>query len=262
MKLCKTPMSRTLVSKILMSRTLMSRTPMTKTMIFGVCVGLLALVPAYGQNQRGNLGIDFGQTSDKFGALSRSSAAVGDVNGLVVVRQGKQKDGSPSIVVGGEVRFPSNTTNHANEFALFGGVMFRFNKSFSAGLRAQVHKLLIPPSTVDNQIFNRNNMELIEFPLVLEYKFGPEKHYFVQAQGAPEFRPRWRSPASGPTPLPDPAFDHAYFVRGSLGYNFGKWYARGTYETRYFKFTPGLGNPSNFYNWNTNMATLGVGLLF
>ena len=246
MKLCKT-----LTVKRTMMRT-----------IGGVCLILLAIVPAYGQGQRGNLGIDFGQTSDKFGALSRSTAGVGDVNGLLVVRQGKEKDGSPSIVAGGDVRFPSDTRNHANEFALFGGVMFRFNKSFSAGFHVQVHKLLVPPSTVDNQVFNRNNMELLELPIVLEYKFGPNKHFFLQAQGAPEFRPRWRSSASGASPLPNPAFDHAYFVRGSLGYNFGKWYARGTYETRYFKFTPGPGNPSNFYNWSTNMATAGVGLAF
>jgi len=231
-----------------------------KTLI-GVCSILMAIVPAYGQGQRGNLGIDFGQTSDKFGALSRSTTAVGDVNGQLVVMQGKEKDGSPSIVGGGEVRFPSDTRNHANEFALFGGIMFRFHKSFSAGFHVQVHKLLVPPSTVDNQIFNRNNMELLEVPLVLEYKFGPNKHFFLQAQGAPEFRPRWRATA-GAAPLPNPEFDHAYFVCGSLGYIFGKWYAKGTYQTRYFKFTPGIGNPSNFYNWNTNMATAGVGLVF
>ena len=242
MKLCKTLIGRTIIVR--------------------VCLVLMAIAPAYGQGQRGNVGIDFGQTSDRFGALPRSNAAVGDVNGLLVVKQGKDKDGSPSIVAGGEVRFPSDTRNHANEFSVFGGVMFRFNKSFSAGLRGQVHKLLVPPSTVDNQIFNRNNMELLEIPLVLEYKFGPNKHTFLQAQGAPEFRPRWRTPASGPTPLPNPAFDHAYFVRGSLGYNFGKWYAKGTYETRYFKFTPALGNPSNFYNWRTDMITGGVGLVF
>ena len=257
MKLCKT---------LTFKRTMFNRTTFKKTTVQTVmvrlCLIFLATIPAYGQGQHGNLGIDFGQTSDKFGALSRSNAAVGDINGLVVVRQGKEKTGSPSIVVGGDVRFPSDTRNHANEFALFGGVMFRFNKSFSAGLRAQVHKLLLPPSTIEGEVFNRNNMELIEFPLVLEYKFGPDKHFFVQAQGAPEFRPRWRSPASGPTPLPDPGFDHAYFVRGSLGYNFGKWYVRGTYETRYFKFATGPGNPSNLYNWNTNMATAGVGLAF
>lgn len=247
MKLCKTLIGKTLTVKTTMIR---------------FCLILLAIVPAHGQGQRGNLGIDFGQTADRFGALPRSTAVVGDVNGQLVVKQGKEKDGSPSIVAGGEVRFPSDTRNHANEFALFGGVMFRFKPSFSAGFHVQVHKLLVPPSTVENQTFNRNNMELLEIPLVLEYKFGPEKHFFVHAQGAPEFRPRWRSPASGPTPLPNPAFDHAYFVRGSLGYNFGKWYAKGTYETRYFKFTPALGNPSNFYNWRTDMITGGVGLVF
>ena len=230
-----------------------------------VCMFLiLAIVPAYGQGQRGNIGIDFGQTADKFGALARSSAAVGDVNGQLVILQGKQKSGSPSVVAGGEIRFPSDTSNHANEFAVFGGVMFRFKSSFSAGFRGQVHKLLLPSSTVENQIFNRNNMELLEAPLVLEYKFGPDKHAFLQSQGAPEFRPRWRTSKSGPTGLPNPEFDHAYFVRGSVGYIFGKsWYAKGTYETRYFKFIAGPpGNPSNLYNWRTDMITGGVGLVF
>ena len=223
---------------------------------------LAATIPAYSQGQRGTIGIDFGQTSDKFGGLARSTAAIGDVNGELVVLQGKEKEGSPSVVAGGEIRFPSDTSNHANEFAIFGGVKFRFSSSFSAGFHVQVHKLLVPSSTAENQIFNRNNMELLEVPLILEYKFGPSKHIFVQAQGAPEFRPRWRTSKAGPTGLPDPSFDHAYFVRGSLGYIFGKWYARGTYETRFFKFAPGPGNPSGLYNWRTDMITGGVGLVF
>jgi hypothetical protein len=106
-------------------------------------------------------------------------------------------------------------------------------------------------------------MELLELPLVLEYRFGPSKHVFVQAQGAPEFSPRWRTSKAGPTGLPNPSFDHAYFLRGNLGYIFGKWYARATYETRYFKFIAGPpGNPSNLYNWRTDMITGGVGLVF
>jgi len=242
------------------------KTLVVKTMMVRVCLIFLAAVAAYGQGQRGNLGIDLGQTSDRFGGLSRTTSAVGDVYGQLVVKQGKQKDGSPSIVAGGEVRFPVDTKNHANEVSLFGGLMFRFKPSFSAGFHVQVHKLYVPPSIVDNQTFNRNNFELLEVPLVLEYKFGPGKHTFVQAQGAPEFRPRFRAgygaSYAGATPLPNPAFDHAYFVRGSLGYLFGKWYAKGTYETRYFKFTPGPGNPSNFYNWRTDMVTGGVGLVF
>jgi len=241
---------------------MLCKTLIGRTIIVRVCLVLVAIVPAYGQGQRGNIGIDVGQTSDRFGALSRSTAAVGDVNGQLVILQGKQKEGSPSVVAGGEVRFPSDTSGHANEFAVFGGVMFRFNNAFSAGFHAQVHKLLVPPSTVDNQVFNRNNMELLELPLVLQYKFGPNKHAFIQAQGAPEFSPRWRTSKAGPTGLPNPSFDHAYFVRGSLGYLFGKWYARGTYETRYFKFTPQFGNPSNLYNWRTDMITGGVGLVF
>jgi len=63
-------------------------------------------------------------------------------------------------------------------------------------------------------------------------------------------------------PLPNPKFDHGYFVRGSLGYNFGKWYAKATYETRYFKFADNQNNPSGLYNWRTNLITGGLGFVF
>ena len=62
--------------------------------------------------------------------------------------------------------------------------------------------------------------------------------------------------------MPHPNFDHGYYLRGSVGYSFGKWYAQGTYETRYFKFDQNPNNPSNLYNWKSNMITGGVGLNF
>jgi hypothetical protein len=241
---------------------MLGKTLMVRVCLILISVVFMAIIPAYGQGQRGRIGIDFGQTSDKFGALPQATAAVGDVNGELVVLRAKAKGESPDVVAGGEIRFPFNTTNHANEFSVFGGVMFHFKSSFTAGFHVQVHKLIVPPSIIDNQTFNRNNMELLEIPLVVEYKFGPGKHVFLEAQGAPEFSPRFRTSRSGPTGIPNANFDYGYFIRGSLGYNFAKWYARGTYETRYFKFNPGLGNPSNLYNWRTNFATAGVGLVF
>ena len=231
-----------------------------KLQMVGVCFFLAALAAAHGQN--GTIGIDFGEASDKFGSLNRTTAALVDVTGKVIVLHGNQKEGFPNVVAGGEARFPSDTTNHVTEFAVFGGLEFRATQAFTAGFHVQVRKILMPSSTVQGQLFNRENLELLEVPLFLEYKFGKARHVFVQAEGAPEFRPRFRASKAGPSPLPNPSLDHAYFLRGSLGYNFGKWYAKGTYQTRYFKFGSAFGNPSGLYNWRSDFATVGVGLNF
>ena len=133
--------------------------------------------------------------------------------------------------------------------------------NLSIGVHIQIHKLILPPSVVDNQYFNRSTLEFLEVPLVLKYKFGPGRRTFIELQGAPEFHPRFHPPSG--YPLPNPNLDHAYFVRGSLGYDFGKWYAKGTYETRYFKWEADpLGNPSGLYNWRTNAITGGIGVNF
>lgn len=232
-----------------------------KSQLVHVLIFLLAAIPAY--CQRGELGIDAGQASDKFGGLSRFSGVVGDVNGKLVILEGNEKGESPNVVAGGEIRFPVDTGHHANEFALFGGVEFQFTRAFSAGLHAQVRKMLMPPSTVQGQTFNRETFELFQLPLVVQYKFGPARRLFLRAEGEPEFRPRFRNTtATANSSLPIPNLDHAYTVRGSLGYTFGNWYARGSYETRYFKFVPSLGNPSGLYNWRSDFMTGGVGILF
>ena len=84
----------------------------------------------------------------------------------------------------------------------------------------------------------------------------------MHAQGGPEFSPRFRTHGGTNLVLPHPNLDHGYFLRGSLGYTFGKWFAQGTYQTRYFKFEANQNNPSNLYNWKSNMITGGVGLIF
>jgi hypothetical protein len=98
--------------------------------------------------------------------------------------------------------------------------------------------------------------------VVLKYNFGSNKRTFIEVQGAPEFTPHYQRPSSAKVILPDPRFDHGYFIRGSLGYIFGKWYAKGTYENRYFKFVPDQGNPSNLYNWKSNLISGGIGFAF
>ena len=227
-----------------------------KTHLVRVCVFLLASVPAY--CQRGTLGIDIGQTSDKFAALS-------SVNGLVVGIDGQltvlRKQNGPSVVAGGEIRVPNDTGNHAREYALFGGPRFQV-RDLSVGFNVQVRKIVLPTANVNNQIFARDSMELLEIPLVLKYNFGPEKRAFIEVQGAPEFDPRFHRPSSTQVILPNPRLDHGYFVRGSAGYTFGKWYAKATYESRYFKFVPDPGNPSNLYNWKSNLISGGVGFSF
>jgi hypothetical protein len=223
-----------------------------------VCLMILGAVPAYGQ--RGTFGIDVGQISDKFGALPSMSGLVVGIDGEITILKANKKEGGASIVAGGEIRLPSDTGNHAKEFAIFGGPAFQYH-NLTIEVRAQIRKIYLPTANVDNQFFVRSKMELLEIPVVLRYKFGPEKRAFIEAEGAPEFSPRWRS-AGSLSPLPNPNFDHGYFVRGGVGYVFGKWYAKATYETRYFKFNANQFNPNNLYNWRTNAIIGGVGFSF
>jgi hypothetical protein len=233
-----------------------------KKQIIQGCLFLLAAVPAIAQTQRGMIGIDVGEASDKFGGLPRYTDPAGDVNGEVVVLPSNPKENWPDVVAGGEVRFPTDTNHHSTEIALHGGFQFHVTPTFFAGFDVGLRKIYVPPSIVDGQTFTRNNMELLETPLFLEYRFGPEKHVFARVEGAPEYHPRFKAGSHGPSPLPNPDLDHGYFLRGSLGYNFGRWYAKAGYESRYFKFASGLANPNGYNNWRSDMATAGVGLSF
>ncbi len=221
---------------------------------------LSAAIPAF--CQRGTIDINAGETSDKFGALPTVSSAVIDLNGELTVKKPSAKNGGPSIVAGGEVRAPSDDTNHAKEFAVFGGLAFQSRNSFSLGVNAQIRKIDLPAASVDNQIFVRDNLELLEIPIVVKYNFGPAQRAFVHLQGGPEFSPRFRTNGGTTLILPHPNLDHGYFLRGSLGYTFGRWFAQATYQTRYFKFEQNQNNPTNLYNWKSNMITGGVGLVF
>jgi hypothetical protein len=224
-----------------------------------VCVFFMATVPVYAQ--RGNLGVDVGATSDTFGGLATTTAPVVDINGEFAVFQSNPKTGRPAVVAGGEARFPSNAnSDHAKEYAVFGGLHWQFG-NFTVGVDGQLRKIYLPVAFEDNQFFPRDKMELLELPLVLRYKFLSSRKAFVEAKGAPEFSPRWRS--SGATfQLPNPTFDHAYFIQGSVGYNFGRWYAKATYENRFFAFHSNPNNPGNLYNWRTNYVAGGVGVTF
>jgi len=228
---------------------------------FYLCLFFLVTISAYGQ--RAAVGIDVGETSDKFGGLASATSATGGVSGDFIVIQGNQKEGNPSIVAGGEARFSVDTGKHASEFAAYVGPMFHFGAHFSAGFHAQVRKILLPSSPLsDGQVFSRYNMLLLEAPAVLEYKFSSApRHAFLQAQVSPEFKPHFTTPKAG-TPYPKPLLDHGYDIRGSAGYVFGKWYARATYETRYFKFSNTLGNPNELDNWKMRQVTEGIGVVF
>ncbi len=201
------------------------------------------------------------RTSDRFGALPRVTGLVFDVEGQFAVIQPDPKKGGPSILVGGEVRVPADTQAHAKEYAVYGGPAFQI-RNWTIGVDAQVRRIVLPPATLDNQFFVRDKMDLFELPIVIKYTFGSGKRAFVQASGAPEFSPRFRYGGSLVS-LPNPNFDHAYFIRGSAGYSFGKWYAKATYQTRYFKFTQNnTGNPLGLYNWRNDVITGGVGYTF
>lgn len=213
--------------------------------------------------QRGNLGVQFGVISDRFGATPSATTAVGIVSGQAAIYQGNQKAQSPDIVVGGEVVLPVGTAKHADEFAGFVGPMFHFTPNFTAGFHVQVRKIDMPNGMLPSgQTFIRSNMLLLELPLVVNYKFGADKKAFIEGQVAPEFSPHFSNSSSGPSPYPHPSLDHGYTIRGIIGYNFEKFYLRGTYETRYLKFSPSLGNPDFLWNWKTNYATVGIGFTF
>ena len=226
----------------------------------GVCLLFLsAVVPAFAQ--RGNLGVDVGQVSDQFANIPSVSSALIDVNGEVVVIKPSIKKDTPGVVAGGEIRAPFDTNNHAKEFAVYGGVFFGAH-DFTVGIDAQVRKIYTPTAILDNQILNRDTIELLQLPLILKYKFGPAKKAFVSAQGEPEFSPHYKQSRLTTLALPNPNFDHGYTLKGTVGYNFGKWYVKAAYESRYLKFVANTGNPSNLYNWKSNVVTGGVGLSF
>ncbi len=220
----------------------------------------LAAVPAH--SQRGTFGIDIGQTTDRFGALPRTTALVGDIEGQFVVLERASKEGDPNIVAGGEIRLPADTSSHANEFAAFAGPDFHLGNHFILGIHAQARKIYQPTSFTDGQFFTRYKMLFLELPVVAEYRFGALKRGFVQAQGSWEFSPHFTNPKTGAPAFPHPNLDHGYFLRGSAGYTFGHWYLKASYESRFFKFQQNLGNPNNLNNWRTDRVTGGVGFAF
>ncbi len=224
-----------------------------------VLLFLLATVPAY--CQRGTLDLNVGATTDQFGPLPKVTGTVIDITGQFAVIKASAKTNRPAIVAGGEVRTPTEPSNHSKEYAVYGGVAWDVH-NFTIGVDGEVRKIIMPPATLDNQVLNRYNMNLLEIPLVVKYKFGPDKRAFVQLLGEPEFTPHYKSTSLMTVPLPKPSFDHGYTFRGSVGYSFGWWYVKGTYETRFFKFAENQGNPSSLYNWKSNMATGGIGVQF
>jgi hypothetical protein len=227
----------------------------------GLFLFFLATLPAY--CQRGTVAIDAGQISDHFANFPPFTSGLVDVNGELTIKQPSAKSGGPGIVAGGEFRVPFEDNNHAREWAVYGGLMFAVRKDLSIGVDGQIRKIYMPVATVGDQVFPRNNIELFQLPIVVRYKFGPAKRVFFEARGEPEFTPRFRNLLPTEVQLPKPGFDHGYTLRGSVGYTFNKWYfVRASYETRYFKFVEGPGNPNNLYNWKSNVISGGVGLNF
>jgi len=225
---------------------------------------LLAALPAFSQQplpveEHGTVAINVGEMTDKFGAFPSVNAADFGLDGQLTLIHAK--DGGPNVVVGGELRVPSNTSTNPTEFAVFGGPHFPIG-NFSIGFNAQVRKIIMPVAAVDGTTVPRFDFELLEIPVVLKYKFGPGHRAFIQVQGQPEFTPRFRMSHPPSIPVDKPNFDYGYTVRGIVGYNFGKWYVKGTYEDRIFKFISNQNNPLNLYNWHSTSITGGIGLNF
>jgi hypothetical protein len=211
--------------------------------------------------QNATIGVDVGETADRFGALSRNTDAVGMIDGQGAIFNWT-KNGGPNIVVGGEIRVPADTSAHATEFAGFAGPEFWLRGRFMVGVHITARKAYLPSSEINGMFFERDRMLLLELPVVAEYKFGSARHAFIEAQGTPEFSPHFSGSAAVQEGLFTPILDKGYAFRGTGGYNFGRWYAKAAYEVRYFKFTNNANNPNNLYNWRTNVVTAGVGFSF
>jgi|HubBroStandDraft_2_1064218.scaffolds.fasta_scaffold44762_2 hypothetical protein len=224
-------------------------------------------IPARAQ-QRGYIAANFGATADRFGGQSRETGAVGAVDGEVIVWKTSDLTHGVDIVGGGELRWPEDGTQHATEQSVYGGFAFHFGQHLTAGIHLQIHRLVPPPSyasgpvTNGGVVFNRDHMELFETPIFVQYKFGPSSRFFARVEGTPEFSPRFHKSPDGAPPFDNPNLDHGYAVRGILGYNFGRWFVKGTYQTRYFRFETNANNPDDVYNWRTDFVTGGVGLNF
>ena len=208
------------------------------------------------------LGLDAGETSDKFGGLARTTTPEVGVEGKLAILERASKEGDPNIVAGGEILAPGDTSSHAPEFALFGGPEFYFGPHMTFGIHLQLRKLYTPSSEEPNNLFfSRYKMTLFELPVVANFKFGPHNRVLLQVQGTPEFQPHYTNPTQTPS-TPHPNLDHGYAFRGSLGYSFGRWYAKATYGTRYLKFMTNTNNPLQLYNWRTDQIFGSVGLRF
>lgn len=236
----------------------------SKAHLVCVCVFLLAAISAYGQ-QRINLGVDAGATSDQFGSQSTVTGPVVNLNAQGIILFANKKNGGPDVLAGGEAILPTDTGNHAKEYNVYGGLRWHTG-NLTFGFDGGIRKIYPPTAFIDNQYYDRDTMELLEIPGTIRYNFWREKRAYVQIQGAPEFGPRLKVPASSSLftnpVLYKPNFDHAYFIRPSIGYNFGKWYACATYENRFFRFQNNANNPEGLYNWKTNAITGGVGVSF
>jgi hypothetical protein len=238
-----------------------------KTQSVRVCLLLLTAVwfalPARAQDyQRGYLGLDAGETSDKFGGVAPVWGFEGGVDGEFALFKSTEKKGSPYLAIGGEIRFPADTQKHSSEFAGYAGPQFAAGTHWDIGFHVQVRKLFVPPGQLGGVAFSRDKMLMLELPFVVEYKFGPALHAFVQLQVSPEFSPRLRATTDQPPVLPNPSFDYGYSGRATVGYSLGKWYVKGTYQSRYLKFKQDLGNPNELYNWRATQITGGVGVTF
>ncbi|HTW59666.1 MAG TPA: hypothetical protein VMD99_16175 [Terriglobales bacterium] len=227
---------------------------------------ILSAVPVHAQ--RATISANVGETSDRFGGQARETGAVGAVDGEVVAFQSSDRNHGADIVAGGELRWPEDASNHASEQSIYGGFAFHFGQHLTAGVHLQIHRLVPPPSyaagpvTDGGVVFNRDHMEVFETPGFIQYKFGPSNHIFARVEGTPEFSPRFHPSPSGAEPFDHPNLDHGYAIRGIVGYNFGKWFVKGTYQTRYFRFETNANNPDDVYNWRSDFVTGGVGFNF
>ena len=189
-------------------------------------------VPAYGQ--RGTLDIDAGEVTDKFGAQPQVTAADFGLNGQVTLIQAT-KDGGPSIVAGGELRvpptpppMPASTPSSAVRSSPW--------QFFHRRQRPGPQDSSCPTLTWMEPSWTATTWNCSNSPSSSDTNSVPTSALSSRPTASPNSLPTTNRLPCQPVGVPHPNFDYGYTVRGSVGYNFGKWYVKGTYETRYFKF--------------------------
>ena len=136
-----------------------------KTHLVRVCVIVLAAVPAY--CQRGTFGIDIGQTSDKFDALSSVSGLEVDVDGQITVLKSNRNRVAPASWPGARSACRPIPEIMPRSTPSLEDLVFQF-RELSIGVERSGPQDRSSHARPSIQVFARDTMELLELPVVTQ----------------------------------------------------------------------------------------------